>query len=367
MVFVHLSDEQRQELRRVSRRAVGRVALRAQMVLLSDRGLSVPEIANIHDCGCDVVRNWLHRYERDGIAGLEDAPRSGRPPKDVLARHIVDAQASQSPPCSGHVQSCWTVALLTVFLAMRFRLDLACSTVRRYLKETDWRWARPRLAPASVLRRRRDPQTEEKLAAIEAAAKVVAQGVGRLLYLDESDLHLLPVVRAMWMKGARVRVPTPGTNAKRAFFGALDAASGAFHWAERDRKLAIHFVEFLNQLASTYHNGPIFLVLDNVITHDARVVRAWLAANPRVHLLWLPKYAAHDANPVERIWGLMKAAVAANRLSGNIHELTGAAHRFFRELAPHPVHLPESSAPVSEAGGIFVDLAPRAVQPQQVA
>jgi transposase len=309
------------------------------MVLLSDRGLSVQEIAKIYDCGCDVVRIWLHRYEREGIAGLEDEPRSGRPPKDPLARHIVDAQASQSPQCSGHVQTCWTVALLTVFMAVRFRLDLACSTVRRYLKAMDWRWGRPRLAPASILRRKRDPETEEKLAAIMHAAETVAQGVGHLIFLDECDLHLLPVVRAMWMKGPRVRVPTPGTNAKRAFFGALDAVSGAFHWAEHDRKLAVHFVEFLEQLAATYPNGPIFLTLDNVITHDAKIVRAWLKANPRVRILWLPKYAAHDANPVERIWGLMKDKVAANRLSGNINELTNTARRFFDELAPHPVQL----------------------------
>jgi transposase len=356
MIFVHLSDAERKELRRVSRQAVGRVALRAHMVLLSDRGLPVSEIANTYDCGCDVVRNWLHRYEMEGIAGLEDEPRSGRPPKDPLARHIVDAQASQPPPCSGHVQSCWTVALLTVFLAVRFRLDLARSTVRRLLKATNWRWARPRLAPASVLRRKRDPEAEKKLAAIEAAAKIVAQGIGHLIYLDECDLHLLPVVRAMWMKGPRVRVPTPGTNAKRAFFGALDAASGTFHWAEHDRKLAVHFVEFLTQLAVTYPGGPIFLVLDNVITHDAKVVRAWLRANPRVRVLWLPKYAAHEANPVERIWGLMKARVAANRLSGSIDELTNTARQFFAELAPHPVHLPQVPVPASEAtAGLFTE------------
>jgi hypothetical protein len=65
--------------------------------------------------------------------------------------------------------------------------------------------------------------------------------------------------------------------------------------------------------------------------------RAWLAAHPRVTVLWLPRYAAHDANPAERIWGLMKADVAANRLAGTIADLTYAARRFFAHLAPHPV------------------------------
>jgi hypothetical protein len=61
MVFVHVTEEQRAELRRVSRQAVGRVALRAHLVLLSGRGYPVLRIAEIHDCGEDVVRIWLHR------------------------------------------------------------------------------------------------------------------------------------------------------------------------------------------------------------------------------------------------------------------------------------------------------------------
>ncbi len=125
MIYVHLTQSQRDELSALSRQAIGRVALRAHMVLLSDRGFTVPQIAVIHTCGEDVVRTWLHRYEQHGVAGLEDEPRSRRPAKDPWAGPIVDAQASQSPPCSGHVQTCWTVGLLTAFLARRFRLVLS--------------------------------------------------------------------------------------------------------------------------------------------------------------------------------------------------------------------------------------------------
>ncbi len=336
MIHLHLSEEQRQELHRVSHQAVGRVALRAHMVLLSARDYSVPQIATIHGCGEDVVRLWLHRYDAEGVAGLEDEPRSGRPPTDPLATEIVDTQASQSPQCAGHVQTCWTVATLTAFLATRFRLVLSRASVRRALHATGWRWARPRLAPA----RKHDPQAEQKRAALAAAGATVAQGGGHLLYLDECDLHLLPVLRAMWMKGKRVRVPTPGTNAKRAFFGALDATSGRFHTADHARKLAVNFVTFLRQVAQAYPTGPLYLAMDNVQMHDAKVVRTWLAAHPRVQVLWLPKYAAHEENPAERIWGLMKDDVAANRLAATIDELTTAAQRFFRDLTPHPVALP---------------------------
>ena len=337
MLYISLTEAQRGELEAVSRQAVGRIALRAQMVLLSDRGRSVPEIAAIHRCGHDVVRTWLHRYRARGVAGLEDLPRSGRPPKDRLAGHIVDAQASQSPRCAGLVQACWTVALLADFLAARFGLVLSGSTVRRHLKAAGWRWRRPRLAPASATAAKRDPEAAAKQAAIAAALGRARRGLGRVLFLDECDLHLLPTLRACWQQGPRLRVPTPGQNAKRAFFGALDAVSGTFHTADHERKLAAHFVAFLQRLADTYPGEPLTLVLDNVQMHRARAVARWLTANPRVAVLWLPRYAAHDANPVERLWGLMKGTIAANRLAGSLAELTAAARRFLADLAPHPV------------------------------
>lgn len=341
MIHVHVSDEQRRELDQVSRQAVGRVALRAQMVLLSARGYSVPQIATIHACGEEVVRQWLHRYEEQGAAGLEDAPRSGRPPTHPLAGQIIDTQASQSPECSGHVQSYWTVALLTAFLATRFGVVLSADSVRRYLHRLGWRWARPRLAPAQE--RRPDPLAAERRAALAVARQAAERGRAHLVYVDESDLHLLPLIRAMWMKGKRVRVPTPGQNHKHAFFGALDAVTGQWLWADHARKLAVHFVAFLDQIAAAYPTGRLYIALDGAPAHTAKAVQRWAAAHPRVTLLRLPTYAAHDENPVERIWGVMKDAVAANRLAGSMDELISAATRFFTEMTTRtdqPVFLP---------------------------
>jgi transposase len=336
MLYVHLTQSQRDELRGVSRQAIGRVAFRAHLVLLSDRGFTVGQIAAIHACGQDVVRLWLHRSMQPGVAGLEDAPRSGRPSKDPLAGPIVDAQASQSPPCSGQVQSCWTVAWLAAFLARRFDLVLSTARMRRWLHRLGWRWARPRLAPA----RQPDPQAAAKTAALARAGQQATQGLAHRRSLDESDRHRLPRIRSLWMKGPRVRIPTPGTNRRRAFFGALEVVSGAWCWTDHERQLAVHCVALLQRLASQYPTGPLYLALDHAPTQTAQVVGKWLAAHPRVQVLWVPTYAAHEANPVERIWGLMKSAVAADRLAGSSEELAAAARRFFTELAPHPVKLP---------------------------
>jgi len=347
-----LTDGQRRDLERVRRRAVGRVSQRAHMVLLSTRGYSVRQIAEIFAVGDDVVRTWLHRYAREGPTGLDDRPRPGRPPRDRLARHIVDAQAS-NPPCNnGLVQGFWTAGLLAAFLASRFGLALSAWSVRRYLTASGWRWARPRLAPATHApsgQRKVDPASEWKLTQIARALTSAAT----VLYLDECELQLLPVVRSMWMKGPRVRVPTPGRNAKRAVFGALDARTGALRYAIRERKRAVDFIVFLEQLAQAYAGGEVVLVLDNVSTHDAKLVRAWLARpeHARVRLLWLPKYSAHEHNPIERVWGLLKDQIAANRLHGSIAALAAEAERFLTEThfcAPHPPPAPATVA-IAEA------------------
>jgi transposase len=335
-----LTAEQRRALEQVRRRAVGRVSQRAHMVLLNARGYSVAQIATIFEVGEDVVRDWLHRYQRQGPPGLDDRPRPGRPPRDRLARQIVDTQAS-NPPCnSGLVHNCWTAGLLAAFVAARFGLGLSRWSVRRYLQHLGWRWARPRLAPATHApagQRKRDPEAPLKLKRLEHALASVAT----VLFLDECELQLLPVLRACWMKGPRWRIPTPGQNAKRAVFGALNARTGQLVALIRSRKRAVDFVAFLDEVAHAYPVGLVVLVLDNVVTHDAKLVRQWLARpeHARFQVLWLPKYSAHEHNPIERVWGLLKDAVAANRLHGSIDALVTAAEhvlatRVFQ--APYP-------------------------------
>lgn len=342
-----LSGEQRQALERLRRRAVGRVSQRAHMVLLNARGYTVRQIAEIFAVGEDVVRKWLQRYQQAGAAGLDDRPRPGRPPKDRLARPIVDTQMSNPPACSGLLPTCWTVGLLATFLATRFRLALSPSSVRRHLKAAGWRWARPRLAPATHApngQRKVDPEAPLKLKRLER----VLASAATVLFLDECELQLLPVIRACWMKGPRWRVPTPGQNAKRAIFGALHARTGRLHYLVRPRKRAVDFVALLDQLALAYPVGPVHLVLDNVVTHDAKLVRAWLARpeHARFQLIWLPKYTAHEHNPIERVWGLLKDAVAANRLHGSLDAVVAAADRYLTQThfrAPFPL-APDTTA-----------------------
>jgi transposase len=339
-----ITEQERAELERLRRRAPGRVAGRAQMVLLSRRGFSVAEIARIFDDGEEVVRLWLHRFEQRGARPLAevlaDRPRRGRPPKDPLAGPIVDAQAQQSPPCFGLLQSCWTVALLAMHLAVMFHLILAPASVRRYLHEFRWRWGRPRLSLENLERQwpRRDPARPQKLMRL-ARVRAWAERMPDLLhlvYVDETDLCLLPVLRACWQKiGQQRRIPTPGVaNPKRTLFGALDALSGAWSWLVGDGRTSLCFEQLLARIEQSYPTGLIVIALDSAPAHTAKRIQAWVAQRPRVRLLWLPKYTAHKVNPVEKIWWALKGAVAADRYYGQLDLLIEAAKRFFRERTP---------------------------------
>ena len=44
-------------------------------------GLKVSEVASLCYCDSRTVSGWVRRFEKDGLAGLKDKPRSGRPPK----------------------------------------------------------------------------------------------------------------------------------------------------------------------------------------------------------------------------------------------------------------------------------------------
>ena len=56
-----------------------REAARAVMIVLSAHGLPPAQIAELLDCHPGTVRRWMGRFNGEGLAGLADRPRCGRP------------------------------------------------------------------------------------------------------------------------------------------------------------------------------------------------------------------------------------------------------------------------------------------------
>ena len=324
-----LSAEERRALKRLARREVGRVSERLHMVLLADRGFSVAQIAAIYECGEATVRQWLSRFEASGLAGLRDLPRSGRPrTADVAAREQIRRAVERSPVAAGYGFGSWSVVTLCGHLAERLGLALSGATVRRALHGLGYRWRRPKhVLPA-------DPAAREKMWALYERIVGAPDGAA-ILCGDECDVHLVPVLRAMWMRqGQQAEIPTPGTNRKVAVFGALEPGTGRWTYELYRRKGAIEFIHFLDRLLGAYPGRPVLLILDNAGFHKARPVATWLAHHPRLELLFLPTYSGHRHNPVEKVWWRLKQQVAANRLHGSPEDLVVAIRDFFAAFTP---------------------------------
>lgn len=329
MIFVRpLTDDERHLLQRLARTEVGRVSERMRMVLLSGRGYSVPQIAAIFECDEATVRTWLTRFDREGVAGVRDRPRGGRPGKADAGAYAALGRALDQPPgACGQVAGYWTVPMLVAHLTAVLGVGLSAHTMRRAVKGLGYRWRRPRLALP------RDPAASAKMARL--ADRILGTPAAVVLALDECDVHLLPARRAMWMRrGQQVRIPTPGSNRRRAVFGALDLETGAWHYTVTVRKRAVEFVAFLEQLVAAYPRRPLFVVLDNASIHTAKLVQTWVGDHPTVELLYLPAYSGHEQNPVEKIWWRLKDKVAANRLHGSLEALVTTVHTFFASFTP---------------------------------
>lgn len=86
-----LTDEQQSRLKVIMKSNVPqRKRMRAHAVLLSYRRFSIDQIALIYEVDRDRVSQWLEWWREFEFDGLEDEPRTGRPPK-LSARERVQA------------------------------------------------------------------------------------------------------------------------------------------------------------------------------------------------------------------------------------------------------------------------------------
>lgn len=124
--------------------------------------------------------------------------------------------------------------------------------------------------------------------------------------------------------------------------GGLDWFNDRVHALPFERKNSTTFSTFLEWLClDIYPDQPLILVLDNVSYHHSATVMALLALlQPRVQVLWLPKYSP-DMNPIERFWLHLKNAVYANRLFASLPYLLEQIQLWlgFQNLLSHPNRL----------------------------
>jgi transposase len=114
-----------------------RMRMRARVVLHAARGRSNARIARETGLHLDTVRTWRDRFAQQGLPGLADRKRTGRPPTfSPLQAAQVKALACQLPAESGVPLSRWSVPeLAREVVAREIAFAVSISTVRRWLHQ----------------------------------------------------------------------------------------------------------------------------------------------------------------------------------------------------------------------------------------
>ena len=138
-----LTAEEAEAVRRLahSRTEAARRVERARMVRLASSGRTAPAIARELGVGADTVRTWLKRFNAEGLDGLRDRPRSGRPatytPEQVSA---VIATSLTKPDGLGLPFASWTLDRLQAYLNEVTGLPIKRSRIDELLLAEGLRW-----------------------------------------------------------------------------------------------------------------------------------------------------------------------------------------------------------------------------------
>jgi transposase len=138
-----LTAEEETELRRrvSSRTLPARVVERARMIWYLHEGDRVPTVARRLGVGTDVVRSWLKRFNAEGLEGLRDRPRAGRPATygpEVVGEVI--ATALTKPDTLGLPFGSWTLDRLEAYLNEQKGLAIKRSRIDEVLLAEGLRW-----------------------------------------------------------------------------------------------------------------------------------------------------------------------------------------------------------------------------------
>jgi transposase len=110
---------------------------RAQDVREVVKGNRIQHVSDTLNFTYSALRKWVHRFDREGVAGLSDRPRSGRPAKLTceLERQL-NRLVDQDPLTHGSIHSQWSCRELATVLATQSGIQIGRESVRLALKKT---------------------------------------------------------------------------------------------------------------------------------------------------------------------------------------------------------------------------------------
>jgi len=249
------------------------LAQRARIVLLAADGAGTNEIVRMTGVSKPTVIAWKRRYAAEGIGGLEDRPKPGRP---RWTDDVAIVLATLEPPPKRLGVTHWSSRLLAAELGLS---NVKVADVWREYGLQPWR--------RETFKFSTDPELEAKLRDV----------VG--LYLNPPDKAVVLCVDEKSQVQALERTAPvlplrPGIPGKQThdyvrhgtttLFAALEVATGKVTDACYPRHRHEEFLRFLRQVAKAYPRTRLHIVVDNYATHKHPDVTAWLDKNPRITL-----------------------------------------------------------------------------------
>jgi transposase len=157
-----LTDDEERVIGKLVRSQTASVRLvhRAKIVHLASQGKTIPQITAELGCAPTVVRKWFKRFDAQGLAGLDDAPRSGAPARYTAEQKAqVLAAALTRPQDLGLSYSSWTFERLAAYVQEHLGLPMKKTRIFEILHDEGLRWRKQeswfgqRLDPAFALKR----------------------------------------------------------------------------------------------------------------------------------------------------------------------------------------------------------------------
>jgi transposase len=292
------------------------LARRARIVLLAADGVAVKDIVTLVGASKPTVIGWKKRYAVDGIAGLQDLPKAGRPP---VIDEVAVVLATLEPPPERLGVTHWSSRLLGA--------ELGISHV--WIGKIWRRWG---LQPwkSETFKFSTDPELEAKVRDVvglylnppEKAVVLCVDEKSQVQALDRTA-PILPIMPGIPEKQTHDYVRHGTTT----LFAALEVATGRVEQACLARHRHQEFLRFLKQVAKAYPRRKLHLVVDNYATHKHPAVRAWLARNPRITLHFTPTSGSW-LNMVEVFFSIITRQAIRRGSFGSVKDLIGAIGRF---------------------------------------
>ena len=258
-------------------------------------GIDHDSVAELFGAGRRTLRRWILAFNEQGIDGLLDKKRSGRPRK--ISGDQVDKCLSvlDQPEMAGQVH--WTGVKFHGYLRNDLDIEVGYSTVIRFLHEQDYRLKVPQPWPD------RQDETLRK-AFVERLKEWLTTEDLDIWFCDEMGVEGDPRPRRRWdKKGERTRITKNGDHIRMNVTGMICPRTGEFYALEFSHSDGVVFQTFLNHAGQDVHSQRTrnLLIADNASWHKNKSIN-WGRFEP----IFLPPYSP-DLNPIEKLWLVLKA------------------------------------------------------------